>query len=116
MNNSSRAVTVSPLTNYNVTVFDQRFNQNSSVTFINTNVTRNGSFRDANVTGLLFDLNNKTNKYNVSGGLKSSSIHDVKNTNGINASLDLAETSGKFRYSIGGEFISKDFDNNDLGN
>ena len=113
--NSSRAVTVSPLTNYNVTVFDQRFNQNSSVTFINTNVTRNGSFRDANVTGLLFDLNNKTNKYNVSGGLKSSSIHDIKNTNGINASLDLAETSGKFRFSIGGEFISKDFDNNDLG-
>jgi hypothetical protein len=113
--NSSRSVTVSPLTNYNVTVFDQRFNQNSSVTFINTNVSRNGSFRDANVTGLLFDLNNKTNKYNVSCGLKSSSIHDVKNTNGINASLDLAETSGKFRYSIGGEYISKDFDNNDLG-
>ncbi len=114
-NNSTRQVVVSPLTNYNVTVFDQRFNKNSSVTFINTNVTRNGNFRDANVTGLLFDLNNKTNKYNVSGGLKSSSINDVKNTNGINASLYLAETSGKFRHSIGGDFISKDFDNNDLG-
>ena len=113
--NSTRAVTISPLTNYNVTVFDQRFNQNSSVTFINTNVTRNGSFRDANVTGLLFDLNNKINTYNLSGEIKSSSIHDVKNTNGVNASLNLAETSGKFRYSIGGEYISKDFDNNDLG-
>ena len=114
-NATSREVVVSPLTNYNVTVFDQRFNQNSSVTFINTNVTRNGSFRDANVTGLLFDLNNKTNKYNVSGSLKSSSINDVQNTNGINASLYLAENNGKFRYSVGGDYISKDFDNNDLG-
>jgi hypothetical protein len=114
-NASSREVIVSPLTNYNVTVFDQRFNQNSSVTFINTNVTRNGSFRDANVTGLLFDLNNKTNKYNISGGIKSSSINDIENTNGINASLYFGETSGKFRYSFGGDYISKDFDNNDLG-
>lgn len=114
-NATSREVIVSPLTNYNVTVFDQRFNQNSSVTFINTNVTRNGSFRDANVTGLLFDLNNKTNKYNISGGIKSSSINDIENTNGINASLYLGETSGKFRYSFGGDYISKDFDNNDLG-
>ncbi|EAZ95545.1 hypothetical protein FBBAL38_07585 [Flavobacteria bacterium BAL38] len=114
-NDETRQMVVSPLTNYNVTVFDQRFNQNSSVTFINTNVTRDGSFRDANVTGLLFDLNNKTNKYNVSGGLKSSSISDTQNTNGINASLFLAENSGNFRYSVGGEFMSKDFDNNDLG-
>ncbi len=112
---SQREVIVSPLTNYNVTVFDQRFNQNSSVTFINTNVTRNGSYRDANVTGLLFDLNNKTNKYNLEGALKSSSIRDVENSNGVNASLFLAEKSGNFRHSLGAEYISKDFDNNDLG-
>lgn len=115
IDNSTRQVEVSPLTNYNVMVFDQRFNQNSSVTFINTNVTRNGSFRDANVTGLLFDLNNKTNKYNLSGGLKSSSINDVENKNGYNASLYFAETNGKFRYSFGSEYMSKDFEINDLG-
>ena len=87
VDNSTRQVEISPLTNYNVMVFDQRFNQNSSVTFINTNVTRNGSFRDANVTGLLFDLNNKTNKYNLSVGLKSSSINDGENKTGYTASL-----------------------------
>ena len=114
-NGETRQIEVSPLTNYNVTVFDQRFNQNSSVTFINTNVTRNGSFRDANVTGLLFDLNDKSNKYNISGGLKSSSINDTENSNGINASVYLAEKNGKFRYSFGGDYVSKDFDNNDLG-
>ena len=115
VDNSTRQVEISPLTNYNVMVFDQRFNQNSSVTFINTNVTRNGSFRDANVTGLLFDLNNKTNKYNLSGGLKSSSINDIENKNGYNASLYFAETNGKFRYSFGSEYMSKDFEINDLG-
>ena len=114
-NDETRYIEISPLTNYNVMVFDQRFNQNSSVTFINTNVTRNGSFRDANVTGLLFDLNNKTNTYNLSGGLKSSSINDVENKNGYNASLFFAENSGKFRYSLGSEYVSKDFDINDLG-
>lgn len=112
---STREVVVSPLTNYNVTVFDQRFNQNSSVTFINTNVTRNGSFRDANVTGLLFDVSNKTNKYNVSGDMKMSSIYGTENKNGYNTSLYFAETNGKFRYSFGGTYISEDFDNNDLG-
>ena len=114
-NDDTRYIEISPLTNYNVMVFDQRFNQNSSITFINTNVTRNGSFRDANVTGLLFDLNNKTNTYNLSGGLKSSSINDVENKNGYNASLYFAETNGKFRYSFGSEYMSKDFEINDLG-
>lgn len=114
-NNSSREATVSPLTNYNVTVFDQRFNQNSSVTFINTNVTRDGDFRDANVSGLLFDLNTKANTYNLSGNVKMSSVYDTKNTNGISSSLYFAETSGKIRYSLGADYISKDFDNNDLG-
>ncbi len=113
--NSSRKAVVSPLTNYNVTVFDQRFNQNSSATFINTNVTRDGGFRDANVMGLLFDLNTKANTYNLSGNVKMSSIYDTKSTNGVSSSIYLAETSGKFRYGIGADYISEDFDNNDLG-
>ena len=113
-NDTTRKETVSPLTNYNVTVFDQRFNKNSSVTFINTNVTRNGSFRDANVTGLLFDLNTKKNTYNLSGDFKMSSIYGIENKSGYNTSLNFAETSGKIRYSVGGNYVSKDFDNNDL--
>lgn len=112
---TSRKAVVSPLTNYNVTVFDQRFNKNSSVTFINTNVSREGSFRDANVSGLLFDLNTKANTYNASGKITMSSVYDEKNSSGINSSLYLAETSGKFRYSLGADYVSKEFDNNDLG-
>lgn len=113
--NNSREVVISPLTNYNVTVFDQRFNQNSSVTFINTNVTRDGSFRDANVSGLLFNLNNKTNSYNLSGEIKTSSIYDEISSNGLNTSLYFADTNGKFRYTFGGNYVSKDYEINDLG-
>ena len=113
--NTSREAVVSPLTNYNVTVFDQRFNKNSSVTFINTNVTREGNFRDANVSGLLFDLNTKANTYNLAGKVTMSNVYDSKNTNGINSSIYLAETSGKIRYSLGADYISKEYDNNDLG-
>jgi len=37
--NESRLEVLSPLTNYNVFVLDQRFRKNSSVSFVNTNVT-----------------------------------------------------------------------------
>ena len=115
LTNDTRTEVISPLTNYNVTVFDQRFNQNSSVTFINTNVTRNGSYRDANVSGIVFDLNTKKNTFNLSGKANMSSVYDTTNKNGISSFLALGETSGKYRYGIGGEYVSKDFDNNDLG-
>jgi hypothetical protein len=57
--------------------FDQRFNQNSSVSF-DTNTTRNGGFRDANVSAALFDLSTKANSYNLYGDLKYSTVNDIE--------------------------------------
>ncbi|APD06222.1 hypothetical protein UJ101_00683 [Flavobacteriaceae bacterium UJ101] len=111
----TRKELIEPLSNYNVLVLDQRFRKNSSVTLVNTNVTRNGHFRDANVTGLLFDLNTKENTYNLSGDFKYSYINDTENKTGYNTSLNFNETSGKYRYGAGFQMVSKDFDNNDLG-
>ncbi|MET3030243.1 DUF5916 domain-containing protein [Flavobacterium johnsoniae] len=111
----TRRVVVEPLTNYNVLVLDQRFRKNSSVTFINTNVTRNGHFRDANVTGLVWDLNTKANTYNLSGNVKYSTINAEKDKRGMYATLGFAETAGKYRYSFGSDFVTKDFNPNDLG-
>lgn len=115
---STRTETVEPLANYNVLVLDQRFNGNSSVSLINTNVTRNGNFRDANVTATTFDLNTKKNTYNLNGALKYSYVNNyanLHNKNGITANLGFGETSGKIRFSVNGEYVSKDYDNNDLG-
>jgi hypothetical protein len=113
--NEIRDELVEPLSNYNVLVFDQRFNQNSSVSFINTNVTRVGDFRDANVTGIVYDINSKGNKYNFSGDLKMSSIYDDEKGNGYSTYFNFGKTFGKYRYSIASQYVSKDFDINDLG-
>lgn len=113
-----RKVEVEPLANYNVFVVDQRFNQNSSVSLVNTNVTRNGEYRDANVTAGVFDLNTRKNTYNVSGNFKYSYINESglgNDRKGFSTYLNLGETSGKFRYRIAGSYVSKDYDNNDLG-
>ena len=106
---------VEPLANYNVLVLDQRFRKNSSVAFVNTNVTRNGGFRDGNVSALVWDLNTKKNTYSLSGDFKYSYINAVEDKKGINSQLNFSETSGKFRSGIGADITTKDFDNNDLG-
>ncbi|WP_281237944.1 DUF5916 domain-containing protein [Flavobacterium praedii] len=110
-----RKEVIEPLANYNVVVLDQRFNKNSSVTFINTNTTRNGDFRDANVAGLLFDLNTKKNSYNLNGDFKYSTINTTEDYNGFKTSLGFKKTSGKIRYEFSGKYISEDYDVNDLG-
>ncbi|WP_317133604.1 DUF5916 domain-containing protein [Flavobacterium sp. GSA192] len=113
--NSSRTEVIEPLTNYNILVLDQRFRQNSSVSFINTNTSRNGNFRDANVSGLVFDLNTKGNTYNLSGDFKYSSINDTESYDGFKSFITFAKTSGKYRYLFNGKYTSKNFDSNDLG-
>ena len=106
---------VEPLVNYSVLVLDQRFRKNSSISFVNTNVTRNGNFRDGNVSALVWDLNTKKNTYSLSGDFKYSYINAIEDKKGINSQLNFSETSGKFRYGIGADITTKDFDNNDLG-
>lgn len=113
--NETRKGVIEPLTNYNVLVFDQRFNQNSSVSFVNTNTTRNGGFRDANVSALLFDLSTKENTYNLYGDFKYSSINTIEDYDGFKTSMNFEKTSGKYRYILSGKYLSKDYDINDLG-
>ncbi len=116
--NDRDKVLVEPLTNYNVFVLDQRFNKNSSVSFVNTNVIRDGNFRDANVSAAVFDLNTKENTYRTSGYFKYSYINQFgirENTDGFDTTINFEETSGKYRYGAGALYVSKDYDNNDLG-
>ena len=113
--NTSRKEVIEPLVNYNVLVFDQRFNQNSSVSFVNTNTLRNGNFRDANASALLFDLNTKANTYKLSGDFKYSNINDIEDYDGFKTALNFAKTSGRYRYLFSAKYLSEDYDINDLG-
>ena len=113
---ATRKALIEPLANYNVMVLDQRFGTNSSVSFVNTNVTRNGNGRDGNVSALLFDLNTKKNTYNLTGDYKYSLVNGfgIDQKKGYNSSITFGETSGKFQFGGGAEYVSKDFDKDDM--
>lgn len=115
---TDRTAVVEPIANYNILVLDQRFNKNSSVSLVNTNVTRDGEFRDANVSALVWDLNSIKNTFNLRGDFKYSYVNEIptlEDKKGYNSSLSIAKTSGKRRIRVGGQYVSNDYDNNDLG-
>ena len=111
----TRREVVEPWANYNVLVFDQRFNGNSSVSLVNTNVTRDGSFRDANATGILWDISNKKNTYKTFGSLKGSWVMDGETKFGSRGEAGFEKIAGKNRFSINGNVTTKDWDINDVG-
>lgn len=105
-----------PLTNYNVFVLDQRLDRNKSISLVNTNVTRNGGFRDANVTALVADLNNRSNSYNFKGQLKYSSLFDESSTQGgLSAQFRTEKIRGNWRWAYESSYIDDEYNQNDLG-
>jgi len=108
---------INPFSNYNILVVDQQFNQNSTVTLINTNVTRNGRFRDANVTALDWHVETKNSKYNIDGSVKMSTISDdVNNPNtGYTFDNSFGYDFGNYFWELGYNFENKDYNPNDLG-
>ncbi|MEN8186974.1 MAG: DUF5916 domain-containing protein [Bacteroidota bacterium] len=105
-----------PVTNYNVLVVDQEFNKNSSIGLVNTNVLRSGSYRDANVTSLVFNLANKENSYKLSGDGSSSIVREEnENTTGFASNLSFGKTKGNVRFSLRHRFMDDKYDKNDLG-
>ena len=111
-----REVQTNPLTNYNVVTVDQNLPNNSTVTLINTNVIREGAARDANVTGLLFDIHNRANAYAVRGEVKHSRQYEPGNDrNGHALDFQLARISGQWTWELGYGEESDTYDVNDLG-
>jgi hypothetical protein len=112
-----RTYETEPLTNYNIFVLDQTLKNNSSISFINTNVLRAGSERDANVTSALFDFNDKKNTWNVGGSVSFSNIFlpNEKPITGYSHSVYFGKTSGRFNFNIWQDLTNNKYDKNDLG-
>ncbi|RUA09398.1 MAG: hypothetical protein DSY82_05895 [Flavobacteriia bacterium] len=109
-------VVTEPLANYNVLVIDQEFHKNSSIGITNTSVIRNGEFRDANVTALIFNLANKANSYKLSGQGSTSYIKENgESTVGYASDLEFSKTKGHVRYSLSHKLADDKYDKNDLG-
>lgn len=113
----TRKEVIDPFTNFNILVLDQQFNQNSSVSLINTNVTRDGRFRDANVTALDWHIETKDSKYNADGSFRMSNISD--DVNELNTGYTFDNSFGynfeNWFWELGYNFENKDFNPNDLG-
>lgn len=112
-----RKEVIDPFTNYNILVLDQQFNQNSTVSLINTNVTRDGRFRDANATALDWHIETKDSKYNADGSFKMTTISDDVNYPNTGYAFDnsFGYNSGHWNWEVGYNFESKDYNPNDLG-
>ena len=113
----TRKVENMPLTNYNILVLDQTLKYNSSISLVNTNVWRNGTDYDANVTSALFDLNDKKNKWNVGGNVSVSNLlgKNGKNTTGYAHSIYIAKSSGRFTFNIWQDLYNDKYDKSDFG-
>jgi hypothetical protein len=110
-----RQVETQPLTNYNILVFDQSLKNNSSATLINTNVLRQGSAYDANVTAMLLNLNDKKNVYFVNGAGKISYLKGETSSTGYSYNLKFGKQSGNFTWSYAQQYADDKFDPSDLG-
>jgi hypothetical protein len=117
-NGNKREIESQPLTNYNVFVLDQTLKNNSSVSFINTNVLRQGSSYDANVTALLLNLNDKKNTYYVNGAAKMSYLTanpDRNKRTGYYYEAEAGKQSGTFTWSYNQKLADRVFDPSDMG-
>lgn len=112
---NERSFQTNPLTNYNVFVLSQNLKNNSTISFVNTNVTREGENRDANVSVGQFNLFSKSGAYNLSSTIKASSVMEDEVTNGHSFSARMAKVSGLFQYDFGYWEESDTYDPNDLG-
>jgi hypothetical protein len=112
-----REIETGPLTNYNIIVFDQTLKNNSSVSFINTNVLRSGKDYDANVSAALFNFNNKKNTYNWNGKFSVSHLTspDTKGSTGYSHTVGFGKTGGRFNFNLTQEIADEKYDINDMG-
>lgn len=109
-------VQTSSLTDKSVVVIDQNLPNNSYVTLINTAALRSGGDVDANVTGVTFQLFDKKNAYSVFGNAYGSQrFFENETERGHSWGLNLEKTSGNWKWHVGVNEESANYNPNDLG-
>lgn len=112
---NTRRIEAQPLTNYNVLVLDQTLKNSSSVSFVNTNVLRQGRDRDANVSAVLLNLKDKKQLYEFLGVVKMSHITGPNGGNGFSYDIAGGKQSGNFQWAYEQELADTNFDPSDIG-
>ncbi len=113
---TERQIKTNPLTNYNAFVIDQNLKNNSFISVVNTNVLRNGSDYDANVTGTFFNFKTKDQRFFIAGsGVLSQKIYQDATDFGHTYNVNLGKISGNWTYEVGHGVESENYDPNDMG-
>lgn len=111
-----REVNINPLTNYNVFVLSQNLKNNGVLSFVNTNVLRSGSARDANVAAVSSTLFSSDRAYKVDATIKNSSLFTGGETvNGHSFFTAFSKVAGTWRYAFSYNEDSDTYNPNDLG-
>lgn len=118
-----REILSNPLTNYNMIVFEQALKNNSKLSFTNTNTLRDGIYRDANVTEILYDLTNEKKTWNVWGFGNLSQVYEKANTEeetespkiGTSYAAGITNFTGKWNFNFSHELMTKTYDHSDMG-
>lgn len=115
---AERNIQTEAFSNYNIAVADKQWKGGSSLYFINTNVSRAGNARDANVSGAGLELTDKKNRYELELVGIISNINQANTTgwdSGKRLKAELEKSSGQLQFAIGFEHLDKDYNINDLG-
>lgn len=105
-----------PLTNYNVSVVEKALPNNSKFSIVNTNVSRRGTYYDANVTGAEWNLRNKGQKFDLRGRYALSQKYQEEGTDlGYVASVNAGKIQGQWTYRGSIYIESANYNINDLG-
>ncbi len=121
---NSRKVLTEPLTNFNVFVIDQQLKNNSGFYFINTNVTRDKKYDDANVTGAGFIISNKKNTFSFEGEgaisqqfskVDNSPTRTFNNTFGYTHGIVIKKLGGLFDYGVARTVYDNNYYSSDMG-
>jgi len=119
----TRKILTDPLTNYNIVVLDKVMKNNSDFYVINTNVTRDKSYDDANITCSGLSLVDRSNTWRFSASAAVSQKYHQKdtidgsfsNTIGQRYNGSFYKIKGNFQAGIWGESYDPHFNANDLG-
>lgn len=111
----TRDIQTQGFTNYNMFVLDQTLQNNSYVSFANTNVIYTGEDYTANVTGGEIKLMNKENSYQFFGRGAVSQIYTADDDFGHKYFLQFEKTSGNFLFEVSHNVESDTYNPNDMG-
>ncbi len=121
---NERQILTEPLTNFNAVVFEQDMKNNSEIYFMNTNVTRDKGYDDANVTSSGFTLSNKKNTFSFEGSgavsqlfskLPDSPTRTFENKVGYAYYMVARKLGGTFNYAAARTVYDNNYYTSDLG-